>query len=240
MKHLSATPEPPSRRSAPTSRTRWTWSCCARSRRTRPRGTRAPTRWTPTSSASARGLGVSRADRGSGDDDPARRGLRATARRPRSCRRPRRPQARGRPPGRRRLLRLRRAARGAALDLAVAARDPARRRRRHRRLLRLPPDPGPAEPGEAGRRPVSRRDQGGERRPDRRGPRAEHRSRSTSTASRTTPSRRATSSTRTRTRATGSARAASSTFWVSTGRAQVTVPTSSVRTRTTRWRSSPR
>src|SRR6266545_697391 len=62
-----------------------------------------------------------------------------------------------------RLLRLPRAG-AATLGLAVAARGPAGRGGRDRRLLRLPPDPGSAEPGEARRRARSGWDQRSQRR----------------------------------------------------------------------------
>ena len=57
MKHLSATPAPPSDEATRHPARRSTWSSCARSPRTRPRGTRARRRWTPTSSASPAGSG---------------------------------------------------------------------------------------------------------------------------------------------------------------------------------------
>ena len=55
MKHLSATPEPPLGETRGHPARRSTWSSCARSRRIRRRATRAPRRWTPTSSASGAG-----------------------------------------------------------------------------------------------------------------------------------------------------------------------------------------
>ena len=225
MKHLSATP-PPSREASRRSRSRSTWSSCARSRRIRPRGTRAPRRWTPTSSASAAGSRCRARRR-----RPRRRCCAArrspTARRRRSCRRLAATQGAA-------------AAAGRADDYFDYDSPPRRRSiwpwllavllvaaRCDRRLLRLPADPGPAGPDAAGRRAVPRRDHA-RRTPSHDHPRRRARDgsgrRATSTASRTTASRRATSSTRTRTPGDRVGKGSFVDIWVSTGKAQVVVP----------------
>ena len=71
MKHLSQAPAPPSVAARRRSRATSTTSSCARSRRILPTATTRPRRWTPTSSASPAGIGVSRRD-GRGGDDRAR------------------------------------------------------------------------------------------------------------------------------------------------------------------------